>query len=103
MRLAVVNDAGFSAEASGLLALLFTSPWCTGCHKVAQALAKLSDSFVTIRFGELDIVANPATPQALGVLGIPTVILLKDGQEICRLAGDVSEKALIRELKKLAC
>lgn len=103
MGLKEITDASFAAEAAGTLILLFTSPWCTGCHKVADELADLERSFPQATFGKLDISVHPKTPEIFGVLGIPTVIVFRAGREAARLVGEVREKALRKELEKLAC
>lgn len=103
MGLREITDAGFADAAAGALVLLFTSPWCVGCHKVGEELESLEQGFPQVVFGKLDISANPLTPEAFGVLGIPTIIMFKAGHEVGRLAGEVRAKVLQRELEKLAC
>jgi thioredoxin len=98
--LEAITDDTFATAAAGFLILLFTSPWCTGCKQVASHMNALSPGFEQIRFGMLDISSNPDTPAALGVLSIPTIIILKGGKEIGRLTGEIREKDLRRELER---
>jgi thioredoxin 1 len=51
-----------------------------------------------LRVFKMDVDANPATPQGLGIRGIPTLILFKDGAEAKRIVGYRTKEALIDEL-----
>jgi thioredoxin 1 len=64
----------------------FSSPGCAPCKKIAQALpamlAELPD--MVISAFEVDIAAEPAVASKFFVMGVPTLILFKNGQEIAR-------------------
>jgi len=46
----------------------------------------------------MDVDANPETPRGLGIMGIPTLILFKDGAEVTRIVGYRPKEALAEEI-----
>ncbi len=75
--------------ASALPALVdLWAPWCGPCHMVAPALEQLSrDRAGTLRVVKVNVDEAPAVSERLGVQGIPTMVLFRDGQEIARQVG----------------
>jgi thioredoxin 1 len=49
---------------------------------------------------KVDVQTSSDIPQQHDVLNIPTMILFKDGQEVFRIVGNRSKRALKREIEK---
>jgi len=49
--------------------------------------------------GKLDVDVNGNTPAQLGILGIPTLILFKNGQPVERITGLTSKDKLVAKIK----
>ncbi|QRY79969.1 thioredoxin TrxC [Pseudomonas sp. PDNC002] len=85
-----LDEAGFAAQAKGDLPLLVDvwAEWCGPCKGFApvfeQAAARLSGK---VRFAKLDSDANPNLSTRLGIRSIPSLILLRNGQEVARQSG----------------
>ncbi|WEJ71780.1 thioredoxin TrxC [Pseudomonas sp. PSE14] len=85
-----LNEAGFAAQAKGDLPLLVDvwADWCGPCKSFApvfeQAAARLSGK---VRLAKLDSDANPNLSTRLGIRSIPSLILLRNGQEVARQSG----------------
>jgi thioredoxin 1 len=66
----------------------FWAPWCGPCRMVAPVLeelaGELSDKVV---IAKVNTDQNPIYAQRLGVQGIPTMVLFKDGAEVDRVVG----------------
>ncbi len=66
----------------------FWAPWCGPCRMIAPTLEELAGEY-----GEKVVIAkvntdeNPLSAQRLGVQGIPTMVLFKDGAEVDRVVG----------------
>ena len=79
-----VTDESFEADVlkSGKPVLVdFWAEWCGPCKQIGPALEQISDELggqVTI--AKVNIDDSPMTPSKLGVKGIPTLMLFKDGQ-----------------------
>ncbi len=64
------------------------APWCGPCRMVAPALEALaSDRAGALRVVKLNADDEPTLSARLGVQGIPTLILFRDGAEIGRQVG----------------
>jgi len=71
---------------SQFIILDFSSPGCAPCRKIAQGLPALLDGIqpATVAAFEIDITSEPAIAARFFVLGVPTLILFKEGKEIGR-------------------
>ncbi|MGB5755807.1 MAG: thioredoxin [Acidimicrobiales bacterium] len=64
------------------------APWCGPCRMVAPALEALaSDRAGALRVVKLNADDEPTVSARLGVQGIPTLILFRNGAEIARQVG----------------
>jgi len=66
----------------------FWAAWCGPCRMIApiveQIHGELGDKITVMK---MDIDENPATPNKLGIMSIPTVIIFKDGKAAERTVG----------------
>jgi thioredoxin 1 len=95
-----ITDAAFATEtATGIVAVDFTAEWCPPCRRmepiVEQAARDYADS---IRVLQMDTDANPATMVNLGVRGLPTIVVFRDGAIVDRIIGAVSPTVLRQRL-----
>lgn len=64
------------------------SLWCSGCQVMGGLLNEVGPDYVgRARFFKLDATKNPHTAAALGVSGVPAVILVRGGAAVDRLVG----------------
>ena len=64
------------------------APWCGPCKMIAPALEQLSvDMAGSLRIAKVNVENEPAISARLGVQGIPTMVLYRDGTEITRQVG----------------
>lgn len=91
-----LTDSQF-AEATkvGLVLVDFWAPWCGPCQMQTPILEKLAGQIGgKARIGKVNVDEHGATAGKFGVQSIPTLILLKDGQEIKRFVGLQNEATL---------
>lgn len=97
------TDADFQQEvlkADGLVIVDFWAEWCAPCRMLAPTFEKLASELAgRVKFVKVDVDASPDAPNHLGVRGIPTLILFRNGQEVDRVVGVLPEKHLRAQLE----
>jgi thioredoxin 1 len=103
--LASVTDATFAAEigpGTGLVAVEFTAYWCPPCRHMAPLLEEAAQDYgPRLRVVPLDADANPRTMTRLGVRGLPTLLVYRDGEPVERIVGAVPRATLRERLDRL--
>ena len=97
-----ITDVTFEAEAlqsTEPTLVDFWAEWCGPCKMVGPAVEAIAEEYTgKLRVAKMDVDANPNTPQRLGIMGIPTLILFKNGEEVTRIVGYRPKDALAEEL-----
>ena len=66
----------------------FWAPWCGPCRMIAPVLEELAGELGDkVVIAKVNTDQNPIYAQRLGVQGIPTMVLFKDGAEVDRIVG----------------
>lgn len=84
------NEAGFDQALAQNVPILvdFWAVWCGPCKMVAPAVDALADEYEgRVAVGKVNVDEEPALAQRYGVMSIPTLVLIKDGQEVARQVG----------------
>lgn len=71
-----------------ITALRFHANWCLPCKALEGTLKKVLPEFPNVVLKEIDIDEDVEQAREFKVRSIPTIILLKDNQEIGRLVGN---------------
>ncbi|MBI9091831.1 MAG: thioredoxin family protein [Desulfobacterium sp.] len=94
-----IQDTEFEASiASGLNMVLFYKDKCPFCNAMKKILIKFSGRPAAagkgIRYFQINRETNPQTTEALGVTGIPSLFIYRDGEKIAEKSGDVTYRQL---------
>jgi thioredoxin 2 len=100
-----VTDATFAAEVEGspLPVLLdMWAAWCGPCRMVAPVIEELAKEMAgRVRVAKLNVDENPATAARFDVRSIPTLLVLKGGQEVDRIVGVQPKTEIVRRLERV--
>jgi len=99
----VVEDAGFDAFVKHfpLVVVDCWAVWCGPCRMIAPIVDELAKEYAgKIVFGKLNADENPETTGRFGVMAIPTLLILKDGEEVDRVVGAMPKEAIKAKLAR---
>ena len=86
-----VSDADFEAvilKSEKLAVVDLWADWCGPCHMLAPTIEGLAVEFDGRAIvAKLDVDENPVSASRFNILGIPTVLFIKNGKEIDRIVG----------------
>lgn len=100
--LTAVTDANFDNQVvqANLPTLVdFWAEWCGPCKRLTPILEKIAAEYA----GKLVIVQvnadeNPDTPARFGIMGLPTLLLFKNGEIVETLVGYASKDRLLSKI-----
>src|SRR5699024_1437417 len=104
MAIGEVNDQNFSQETSDELVLVdFWAPWSGPCKMIATVLEELDGEMSnTVKIVKLNVDDNQETAGNYGVMSIPTLLLMKDGNVVDQVVGFQPKEALEELINKHA-
>ncbi|RLQ98008.1 thioredoxin [Falsibacillus albus] len=104
MAITHATDQNFSAETGqGLVLADFWAPWCGPCKMIAPVLEELdSEMGDKVKIVKVDVDENQETASNFGVMSIPTLVVLKDGEVVDKVIGFQPKEALAELLNKHA-
>ncbi|MEM2942586.1 MAG: thioredoxin [Candidatus Bathyarchaeia archaeon] len=78
------------------------APWCGPCRALAPLIDDLARTYHgKVAFGKVNVDDNPRIAQMYGVMSIPTLLFIKNGQLVDRLVGVVPKKTIEDKIRKM--
>ncbi|OIJ13904.1 thioredoxin [Anaerobacillus alkalilacustris] len=102
MAIVNVTDQTFTSETSeGVVLVDFWAPWCGPCKMIAPVLEELDGEFNDkVKIAKIDVDENQETSSKFGVMSIPTLLVLKNGEVVDQVVGFQPKEALAELLNK---
>ncbi len=84
----------------GVVIVDFFATWCGPCKMIAPIFEKVAGEFNNVTFIKVDVDKHEDLAREYGVMSIPTIVILKDGKEVEKNVGFMSDEALRGLIKK---
>ncbi|MEW6623825.1 MAG: thioredoxin family protein [Bacillota bacterium] len=101
----VLDKDNFEAEvlsAKGSVVVDFWSPKCEPCMELMPEIVALSEKYGSqVKFGKVDVSQNRRLAISQKVLGLPTIVLYKDGEKVAELTKDFVVDDVEGKIKEL--
>lgn len=78
----------------------FWAPWCGPCKMLAPVLEELSSELSNIEFTKINVDEHQEAAGEYGIMSIPTLLVLKNGEILEELSGFRSKDDLKEILSK---
>jgi len=103
MAIVHVSDQSFATdvESTGTVLVDFWAPWCAPCKMIAPILEEISGEIGDkLKIAKLNVDDNPSSAAKYGIMGIPTLMLFKDGQPVEKIVGFQPKEQLMATISK---
>ncbi len=77
----------------------FWADWCGPCKRLSPIVDQVAEELSNFKVGKVNVDQEPELAARFQVMSIPTLVVMKDGQEVNRSMGAVP-KAAVLELCK---
>jgi len=79
----------------------FWAEWCGPCRALGPTIDTLADQYAgKVKVYKLNVDENPESAQKFKVRGIPTVMLVKNGQVVDQLVGNQPKETFVTAIEK---
>lgn len=65
----------------------FWAAWCGPCRMVSPLVDEIADEQTAVKVGKVNVDEQPELAGTFGVMSIPTLVVLKDGQVVTQAVG----------------
>ena len=79
----------------------FHATWCGPCKVLSPILEELNDEIEGVEFVKLDVDQHPQIAGQNQVMGVPTVVILKDGEVKDRFVGGQPKEVIKEKITSL--
>ena len=97
MSVVVVTKENFDEikNKTSVVMLDFYADWCGPCRMVGPIVHEIADERGDITVGKINVDNDPDLAQKFGVMSIPTIVILKGGEEAARAVGVRTKQQLL--------
>lgn len=101
MAVITVTKANFEKQvlqATDTVLLDFWAPWCAPCRMVAPIVEEIANENPGITLGKVNVDEEAGLARQFGIVSIPTLIVVKNGEIVTKSVGYFPKKEILRLL-----
>ena len=101
MAVITVTKANFEAEvlrSADTVLLDFWATWCGPCRMVAPIVEEIAAENPGITLGKINVDEEMELATQFGIVSIPTLVVMKDGQMVNKAVGYAPKKEILKLL-----
>lgn len=76
----------------------FWADWCGPCRMVSPIIDEIAEETTDKKVCKINVDEQPELAQAFGVMSIPTLVVMKDGEVVGQSVGVKSKEAILQML-----
>ena len=76
----------------------FWASWCGPCRMVSPIIDEIAEETADKKVCKINVDEQPELAQAFGVMSIPTLVVMKDGEVVGQRVGVKSKEAILQML-----
>ena len=76
----------------------FWAPWCGPCRRVVPIVEEIAKERPDIKVGKVNVDLESELASQFGVMSIPTLVVIKDGQAVNKSVGVKSREEILAML-----
>ena len=99
-----VTDSDFQTEVldyKGLVLVDFWAPWCGPCRMMSPTVEEIAEEKKDVlKVLKMNVDEESATAERYQIMGIPTLILFKDGEVVETMVGLQMKESLVETIEK---
>ena len=97
-----ITDTNFESEVISSeqpVLIDFWASWCGPCRMLSPVIDKIADEVSDIKIGKVNVDEQPELARQFGVMSIPTLVVMKNGQVTQQSVGVQPKEAILSMIR----
>lgn len=93
-----ITEANFASEvlqSDKTVLLDFWAAWCGPCRMLSPVVDEIAEEYESIKVGKVNVDEQSSLAQKFGIMSIPTLVVLKNGEVVDTSIGVVPKQDIL--------